>query len=90
MHKLPSLHGVPLPDFGGHHPDPNLVHAKHLLDLINDVLDLSKIEAGRFVIAPSDCDVQRVLRQQLDLWTPLAEEKGLEISLAIDIDLERY
>lgn len=25
--------GVPLPDFGGHHPDPNLVHAKHLLDL---------------------------------------------------------
>jgi phosphoglucomutase len=25
--------GKPLPDFGGHHPDPNLVHAKHLLDL---------------------------------------------------------
>lgn len=25
--------GIPLPDFGGHHPDPNLVHAKHLLDL---------------------------------------------------------
>ena len=24
--------GVPLPDFGGHHPDPNLVHAKELLD----------------------------------------------------------
>lgn len=27
------LNGEPLPDFGGHHPDPNLVHAKHLLDL---------------------------------------------------------
>lgn len=27
------LNGTPLPDFGGHHPDPNLVHAKHLLDL---------------------------------------------------------
>ncbi|MGH6762485.1 MAG: alpha-D-glucose phosphate-specific phosphoglucomutase [Phyllobacterium sp.] len=25
---------VPLPDFGGHHPDPNLVHAKHLFDLM--------------------------------------------------------
>jgi phosphoglucomutase len=24
----------PLPDFGGHHPDPNLVHAKHLYDLV--------------------------------------------------------
>lgn len=27
------INGVPLPDFGGHHPDPNLVHAKHLYDL---------------------------------------------------------
>lgn len=27
------INGTPLPDFGGHHPDPNLVHAKHLLDL---------------------------------------------------------
>ncbi len=28
------LNGVPLPDFGGHHPDPNLVHAKALYDLM--------------------------------------------------------
>ncbi|SFK18010.1 alpha-D-glucose phosphate-specific phosphoglucomutase [Methylocapsa palsarum] len=27
------MNGTPLPDFGGHHPDPNLVHCKHLLDL---------------------------------------------------------
>ncbi len=27
------LNGEPLPDFGGHHPDPNLVHGKHLYDL---------------------------------------------------------
>jgi phosphoglucomutase len=27
------INGIPLPDFGGHHPDPNLVHAKHLYDL---------------------------------------------------------
>ncbi len=27
------VNGTPLPDFGGHHPDPNLVHAKHLYDL---------------------------------------------------------
>jgi phosphoglucomutase len=27
------LNGTPLPDFGGHHPDPNLVHAKHICDL---------------------------------------------------------
>lgn len=28
------VHGIPLPDFGGHHPDPNLVHAKDLYDLL--------------------------------------------------------
>lgn len=28
------VNGMPLPDFGGHHPDPNLVHAKELYDLM--------------------------------------------------------
>ncbi len=28
------MNGMPLPDFGGHHPDPNLVHAKELCDLV--------------------------------------------------------
>ena len=28
------MHGTSLPDFGGHHPDPNLVHAKELYDLV--------------------------------------------------------
>jgi phosphoglucomutase len=28
------INGTPLPDFGGHHPDPNLVHAKELVDLV--------------------------------------------------------
>jgi len=58
--------GTPLPDFGGHHPDPNLVHARHLYDLaMSDVApDLCAasdgdgdrnliIGRGRFV-TPSD------------------------------------
>ena len=28
------MNGMPLPDFGGHHPDPNLVHAKELVDIV--------------------------------------------------------
>ena len=31
------INGTPLPDFGGHHPDPNLIHAKHLYDLAMSV-----------------------------------------------------
>ncbi|MDJ0447449.1 alpha-D-glucose phosphate-specific phosphoglucomutase [Methylocystis sp. JR02] len=60
------LNGEPLPDFGGHHPDPNLVYAKHLYDLAmsNKAPDLCAasdgdgdrnliIGRGRFV-TPSD------------------------------------
>lgn len=59
-------HGEPLPDFGGHHPDPNLVHARELYDLLmsEDAPDLGAasdgdgdrnmiIGRGRFV-TPSD------------------------------------
>ncbi|MGB8871099.1 MAG: alpha-D-glucose phosphate-specific phosphoglucomutase, partial [Rhodomicrobium sp.] len=40
--------GTPLPDFGGHHPDPNLVHAKVLLDLMMgpDAPDLGAASDG--------------------------------------------
>lgn len=42
------LNGVPLPDFGGHHPDPNLVHAAHLYEaaMRPDGPDLSAASDG--------------------------------------------
>ena len=42
------VNAVPQPDFGGHHPDPNLVHAKHLYDLAmsNDAPDLCAASDG--------------------------------------------
>jgi phosphoglucomutase len=42
------INGVPLPDFGGHHPDPNLVHAKDLLELMMgpDAPDLGAASDG--------------------------------------------
>ena len=48
------VNGTPLPDFGGHHPDPNLVHAKELYDLM-----MSK--AGPDFGAASDGDGDRNL-----------------------------
>ena len=50
--------GVPLPDFGGHHPDPNLVHAKDLLDLM---MGLNPHEAAPDIGAASDGDGDRNL-----------------------------
>ncbi|MCC3246951.1 alpha-D-glucose phosphate-specific phosphoglucomutase [Methylocystis sp. WRRC1] len=48
------LNGEPLPDFGGHHPDPNLVHAKHLYDL-------AMSDASPDLCAASDGDGDRNL-----------------------------
>jgi signal transduction histidine kinase/CheY-like chemotaxis protein len=67
-----------------------LESGKTLMTLLNDVLDLSKIEAGKFDIVPTDVSVQHMLRRQLKLWKPRAEEKGLELSLAFDAELPAY
>ncbi|MCW2276287.1 alpha-D-glucose phosphate-specific phosphoglucomutase [Rhodoblastus acidophilus] len=48
------LNGEPLPDFGHHHPDPNLVHAKHLYDL-------AMSDAAPDICAASDGDGDRNL-----------------------------
>jgi signal transduction histidine kinase/ActR/RegA family two-component response regulator len=63
---------------------------KTLMALLNDVLDLSKIEAGKFDIVAADANLAHVLRRQLKLWKPRAEEKGLELTLAFDADLPTY
>jgi signal transduction histidine kinase len=53
-------------------------NGRHLLRLINDVLDLSKIEAGRMELSPSDYVVTDVVQTVLTSLRSLATEKGLE------------
>jgi signal transduction histidine kinase len=56
---------------------------KHLLRLINDVLDLSKIEAGRMELALGDYAVADVLDVVLSAARPLAADKGLALEVAV-------
>jgi signal transduction histidine kinase/ActR/RegA family two-component response regulator len=63
---------------------------KTLMALLNDVLDLSKIEAGKFDIAPADTDIAHLMRRTYRLWKPRAEEKGLELTLALDTELPEW
>jgi PAS domain S-box-containing protein len=57
---------------------------ENLLDLINDILDLSKIEAGKFNIEYKMTDLKDLLNDLYSVFHQQAEEKGLELSIIID------
>jgi signal transduction histidine kinase len=58
-------------------------NGKHLLGLINDVLDLSKIEAGQLMLSLSDYSLKNVIQTVFSAIEPLASEK--QIALKIDV-----
>jgi len=64
--------------------------AQHLLAIINDVLDLSKIEAGRLSLEQSDFDLMRVIEGVDGLMRDKAEEKQLQWSMRLDPRLPRH
>jgi PAS domain S-box-containing protein len=57
--------------------------ARHLLELINDVLDLSKIEAEQLQIHAEPFDLAAVLERVVASVAPLAQKKGLTLDLAL-------
>ena len=58
-----------------------------LLFILNDILDLSKIEAGQLVIAPQPCDLTALLDKMWDFFAPLAAQKGVHLHLAGQAEL---
>lgn len=57
---------------------------QHLLALINDILDLSKIEAGRMEVRPEKFSVHDVIKEIHSIITPLAVKKKINMELNID------
>ncbi|MBI3268339.1 MAG: response regulator [Planctomycetes bacterium] len=60
-----------------------------LLALVNDLLDLSKVEAGRLELETAEFDVESVVEDALDFVLTQARQKGLELAAAIEPDLPR-
>jgi signal transduction histidine kinase/ActR/RegA family two-component response regulator len=63
---------------------------KHLRTLINQVLDWSKIEAGRFTLTESAFDLRKLLQELQGMFELMAREKGLKFSVSHDPDLMRW
>ena len=63
------------------------VAGENLLTLINDILDLSKIEAGELEIGYDYFDVGQLLREMKELFSQKVEEEGLNLILEIDSEL---
>ncbi|MCB2113205.1 MAG: response regulator [Parvularculaceae bacterium] len=55
-----------------------------LLALLNDVLDLSKVEAGKLEVSPVDADFRETLDRVVKLFEPLAEDRGTRLIVNYD------
>lgn len=55
-----------------------------LLNLINDILDLSKVEAGKMTIAPEVLNLEQIIRTMESIFLPVAKQKKLEFKLELD------
>jgi signal transduction histidine kinase/ActR/RegA family two-component response regulator len=81
----------------GQLPPAQLDHAStiyrsgdYLLTLINNILDLSKIEANKVILNPRDVDLYRLLGDVDDMLHLRAEHKGLQLTVTYDKTLPRY
>ena len=63
------------------------IHAsgRHLLELIDDILDMSKIEAGRLTLEPQRVELDRILKESMRLVTKRAEDAGLSFSASPEL-----
>jgi two-component system sensor histidine kinase/response regulator len=59
----------------------------HLLEIINDILDLSKVEAGALVLDEIEFDVREVAEQAVEFLAPRAYARHLEVACRLDASL---
>ena len=60
---------------------------KMLLDMINDILDLAKIESGKMEVRPTEFRIEHVVGAQCDMARPLTERKNIDLETEIEGDL---
>ena len=64
-----------------------LESSKSLMTILNDILDLSKIEAGRLDLSPVEGDLRHRLARLQKFYQPIAAEKGIYLKFVVDKDV---
>jgi len=62
-------------------------NGEHLLEVINNILDLAKIESGKMDIRLTEFSIEHVIAAQCDMARPLTEKKNIDLNTEIQADL---
>jgi len=64
--------------------------SKHLLGIINDILDMSKIEAGKFELVPVEFDFEKMLQRVVNVVHLRADEREQKLTVHVDRDIPQF
>src|SRR6056297_506539 len=81
------LRNTPLNNEQSGYVDIVYTSGKHLADIITDILDFSRIEAGKFELNPEKTELKPLIDNTLSMVRPKAEKKGLRLCPSIENDV---
>ena len=67
----------------------SLASSRNLLNVINDILDISRIEAGKMEIVREEFDLSEILRTVVETFGPQAKAKNIGVEYEIDVNVPR-
>jgi signal transduction histidine kinase/CheY-like chemotaxis protein len=83
-------HDQSIPESQRHNLDTISRSGHHLLTLINDILEISKIEAGRLTVQAAPCDLHELLETVVESMELRATQAGLELALHLNPEVPRF
>jgi len=81
---LRELEKEPLPEKQRVYLENSTIASKHLLSIINNILDISKIESGEMSLVNSDFELEKSIENVISILQPRAIQKGLELRMNFD------